>query len=354
MRVFYQYRRLLMAGILFSSLSACSSIDYFSHLAKGQLSLLWHREDVAELLNSEDVSEDLKARLMLSQKIREFAERQLALPVGEAYTEYTDLKRRYVVWNVYAAPELSLESYTWCYPFIGCLAYRGFYEESRAEYAAKQLQEQGFDVKVGGVQAYSTLGVFDDPLLNTFMFQNEVALVELLIHEIAHRKIYIKDDTKFNENFATAVALLGAEQWYQEAGNHAIYDAYQDQKKKFQKVLDFVLNFKDRLTKVFNNTSFSEQDKKRLKVEIYQTMQKEFDALKSQHDLDSRYDKWIQTLNNAGLATLANYQELVPGFLELFEQQGRNWQAFYDEVAQLAELDKETRHQALSLKNEAH
>ena len=140
----YRYRhysRLLISLLLLSSLSACSSLDYFSHLAGGQISLLWKREGVNELLSSETTSENLKARLLLSQQVREFARLDLELPVGNAYTSYSDLERPYVVWNVYAAPALSFDSFTWCYPFLGCLAYRGFYDEQKAIDAEKLLED---------------------------------------------------------------------------------------------------------------------------------------------------------------------------------------------------------------------
>lgn len=347
MNCYRNYSRLLISLIFLSGLSACSSIDYFSHLATGQISLLWQREDVNDLLASDTVSENLKARLLLSQQVREFALKQLELPVGHAYTSYSDLKRPYVVWNVYAAPALSFDSYTWCYPFLGCLAYRGFYDEQRATRAGKLLEAQGFDVKVGGVRAYSTLGFFDDPLLNTFMFQNEVALVELLIHEISHRKLYIKDDTKFNENFATAVATLGAEQWYRLAENETLFDEYQKQKKIHQVLVDFVLGYKDRLTALYENDLIHKDEKKHQKEVIFQTMYKDFDAFKQEHNLDSRYDQWLLSMNNASLSTLANYQELVPGFIALFHQQKENWAKFYAEVEAIASLEKEARHELL-------
>jgi predicted aminopeptidase len=339
--------RILISILLLVSLSACSSIDYFAHLAKGQISLLWQREKVKELLKSDAISAELKARLILSQKIREFALTELALPLGDSYTSYSDLKRPYVVWNVYAAPELSFESYTWCYPFLGCLAYRGFYDEMRAQRAGKILEDQGYDVKVGGVQAYSTLGFFDDPLLNTFIFKNEVAFIELLIHEISHQKLYIKDDTKFNENFATAVATLGAEQWYRLAKNEDVYETYQTQKQIQQSLVGFVLGYKDQLSDIYEDEFKSETEKKDQKKEIIANMLRQFEVFKLEHKLDSRYDRWVYSMNNASLSTLSNYQELVPGFIALFHQQKNDWPAFYKAVEKLAKLDKVQRHKAL-------
>ncbi len=343
----FDYSRLFVCVVFLCSLSSCASIDYFSHLAGGQFSLLWQREEVAELILSDDVSTELKTRLLLSQQIREFAAKELALPVGNAYTSYSDLKRPYVVWNVYAAPAFSFESYTWCYPFLGCLAYRGFYDEQRAEHEAMRLEAQGYDVKVGGVKAYSTLGIFDDPLLNTFIFQNEVAFVELLIHEISHRKLYIKDDTKFNENFATAVATLAAEEWYRSAGNDREFESYQQHKIMHKRLVDFILEYKDQLSILYNDQTKTDADKKRLKAEVFQTMQQNFELFKTAQHIDDRYDQWVFSLNNASLSTLANYQELVPGFIALFHQQQNDWSSFYTEVENISLLKKEARYKAL-------
>lgn len=339
--------RICCVVLILNMLTACSSIDYFSHLATGQLSLIWNREDVSALLETTELSEDLKSRLELSQNIRIFAQHELALPVGKAYTSYTDLERPYVVWNVYAAPTLSFDSYTWCYPFLGCLAYRGFYDEQRAQAAAKLLEAEGYEVKVGGVRAYSTLGVFDDPLLNTFMFKNEVALVELLIHEISHRLLYIENDTKFNENFATAVAILGAEQWYRKQNNHHAYVMFQTHKQWQKKVVNFLLEFKNSLATVYDDKTKTVHEKIFVKQALFKQLPSAYHDFKERNGLDGRYDKWVLSMNNASLSTLANYQELVPGFIALFKQQKEDWHNFYEQVRYLSTLEKEHRHQAL-------
>lgn len=339
--------RIILIVLFLVTLSACSAIDYFSHLAKGQFDLLWQRESVVDLLESDDISDNVKSRLKLSQQIRLFAETELALPVGEAYTAYTDLERPYVVWNVYAAPQLSFDSYTWCYPFLGCLAYRGFYDEERAQNAANQLIKEGYEVKVGGVQAYSTLGFFDDPLLNTFLFKHEVGFVELLIHEISHRRLYIDNDTKFNENFATAVALLGAEEWYRQQKKQSLYARYQEYKAGQKILIAFLLEFKQQLELVYNDDSKNEEEKQRIKKKLFNQLPHKFQEFKDKNDLDRRYDQWVLSMNNASLSTLANYQELVAGFIALFHQQGADWSSFYAEVESIAQLDKKERHQFL-------
>lgn len=337
---------LLCIAIL--QLSACSSISYFSHLFSGQVALLWKRQDVQGLVDSPETSDVLRQRLVLSQKIRVFAADSLELPVGDAYTAYTDLERPFAVWNIYAAPELSLESHTWCYPILGCLAYRGYYDEARAKSDAQSLASQGFETRVGGVRAYSTLGVFDDPLLNTFMFTDEVYLVELLIHEISHRKLYISDDTMFNENFATAVATLGAQQWYKKEGLSERYQDYQTTKISRTRVLEHVMNFKERLAEVYKDETLSIEEKRQQKKSLFQALRKQYKALKAEYALDDRYDAWLANLNNASLATLSNYQALVPAFIALFNELGQDWSAFYERVESIAGLEKSVRHQRLN------
>jgi predicted aminopeptidase len=331
-----------------SSLSACSSISYFSHLAKGQFDLLWQRQSVVELLASDETPAHLKQRLLLSEKVRRFAEVHLHLPVGNAYSSYTDLGRDFVVWNVYAAPELTLQAYTWCYPLLGCMAYRGYYEEQWAKSAAAELEAQGYEIKVGGVQAYSTLGYFDDPLLNTFIFREESGFIELLLHELAHRKLYIKDDTAFNENFATAVAYLGTQQWYVSTDPQADSAASDPGRERFEILIAFLLDIKDRLAGVYNNVELTVEQKREQKKLIMIALEKDYEALKNQYHWDNRYDRWVLGMNNASFATLSNYQQWVPAFIKLYQQQGQDWLSFYRTVEILAEQDKNIREQKLN------
>ena len=348
-----KYSANLVVLLLITQLAACSSIDYFSHLAKGQFDLLWQREPVAEVLADDEIPDVLRERLVLSQALREFAATALSLPVGDAYTSYTDLQRDYVVWNVYAAPELSMQSYTWCYPLLGCMAYRGYFEEARAKVAAKELEAEGYEVKVGGVQAYSTLGYFDDPLLNTFLFNKEPAFIELLIHELAHRKLYIKDDTAFNENFASAVGYLGARQWYAASGREDEFQAFTEYKEQFKILIDFLLAYKERLLQVYTNDSFTNDQKRHHKEQTMAALQADYLSLKQEMGWDTRYDRWVATMNNASFATLSNYQQWVPVFVRLFEQQGGDWQRFYEAVEQIADLEKPEREKHLTIFLEA-
>lgn len=345
--MFKKYSLYFVLFLLMLNFSGCSSIAYFSHLAKGQFDLLWQRESVDALIMADDTPDRLRERLLLSREVRVFAGQVLHLPVGEAYSSYTDLGRNFVVWNVYAAPELSLDAYTWCYPLLGCMAYRGYYQEHLAQKAAEKLQDDAYEVKVGGVRAYSTLGYFDDPLLNTFLFIHEASFIELLIHELAHRKLFIKDDTAFNENFATAVGLLGTEQWYTTVGRRDAFTEYRKNKDQYQILITMLLACKQKLELIYNDEAVDISLKRQGKAQLLQDMHEAYIKLKEQHAWDDRYDNWVFNMNNASFATLSNYEQWVPSFLKLFEKHEGDWQAFYLEVETLSRLNKTERQQVL-------
>jgi predicted aminopeptidase len=191
---------------------------YYAQAAKGQWELSRKRQPIEEVLASEDTSPELAARLQLVQEARQFAIDELGLPDNDTYRTYADIEREYVVWNVFAAPEFSLQAKTWCFPIVGCVSYRGYFAREDAERKAQQLEEQGYDVIVGGVAAYSTLGKLRDPVLSSMMNWDDLELVGVLFHELAHQVLYIRDDTGFNESFATAVEEFGVLRWLQSRG----------------------------------------------------------------------------------------------------------------------------------------
>jgi len=235
--------KLLIVLILLVACSACSTGQFYSQAFLGQADLLLKRRAIQKVLLEDDLPPDVRGRLQFVLILRAFAKEELGLPVGKAYTTYSDLGRPFALWNIYAAPELSLESQSWCYPLAGCFAYRGYFSEEDAQREAEVYRKRGFDVKVGGILAYSTVGWFDDPVLNTFILKSEPYLVELLFHEMAHRKIYIKNDTPFNENFATAVSLLGSELWYQDRADSSAYREYRAHQVRQHALVNLVLDY---------------------------------------------------------------------------------------------------------------
>ena len=208
--------------------AGCQTLGYYSHAALGQLRVLSARQPVSRVLarlettrGNDPGAAALHARLTLSQELLTFAEDELALEVGGRYRSYADLQRPAVVWNLFAAPPLSLTPYQWCYPLVGCTPYRGFFNADYARRRAAVLKQRGFETYVGPVAAYSTLGWFDDPLLSTFIDYPEPALAELLFHELAHGAVWLPGDVAFNESFATFVGRRGAASWLAASGRDA-------------------------------------------------------------------------------------------------------------------------------------
>jgi len=340
--------KLISALLCLVLCSGCSSTAFYGQAVAGQLDLLMKRQSIDSVLQDPDAAPAVKARLALVQQIRVFARDNLHLPVGQAYSSYSDLERPFALWNIYVAPELSLESHQWCYPIAGCFSYRGFFDESSAHRDAKDFLDQGYDVKVGGILAYSTVGWFDDPVLNTFLLKSEPYLVKLLIHEIAHRKMYIKSDTQFNENFATAVALLGSEQWYRQRENERLYKAYKERLNTQQEITELLLGVRQQLNAIYIDDVLSVEEKRSRKNKILQSLQQSYQRKKIQRGWDNRYDQWVASTNNATLANLVNYEALVPHFIRLFRECGNDWALFFQRVSALSKLPMRQRHAALS------
>ncbi|MET0334397.1 MAG: aminopeptidase, partial [Rhizobacter sp.] len=210
----------LAAGVVCLT-SGCSTLGYYAQAAGGHFSVLNKAKPVPEWLADDSTAPPLKERLALSQRMRDFAVTELKLPDNASYRRYADLGRPAAVWNVVAAPELSLTLKTWCFPVVGCVGYRGYYDKAAADEAAAELRAQGFEAVVQAIPAYSTLGklpgdYFSDPLLNTFLRWSEGDLAHLIFHELAHQVAYANGDTMFNESFATAVERIGGSRWLQE------------------------------------------------------------------------------------------------------------------------------------------
>jgi predicted aminopeptidase len=327
-------------------LSGCSTLDYYSHLAGGQLQLLQAREPIAELLESPTADPQFKQRLALAQQARDFASAQLALPDNDSYRLYADIQRPFVVWNVFATPEFSLSPKLHCFPIAGCVAYRGFYSQGRARGAAALLKQQGLDTYLGGVEAYSTLGWFDDPILNTMLRWSDERLVAVIFHELAHQQLYVADDTAFNESFASFVEREGLRQWRAQQGLPPSDIQSERQREQFAAL---VLASRARLQQLYASDlptaqmrSGKQAEFARLRAEYRALREREWGGL-------GRYDDWINApMNNAKLLPFGLYDQWVPAFAALFEQAGRDWPRFYQQVEALGRLPAAERQQALA------
>jgi predicted aminopeptidase len=356
---------LLLLSLLF--LSSCADLRYYWQSVEGHVTLLKAARPVNDWLADAETPEKLKTKLALTQKIRAFAAEHLKLPDNASYKRYADLKRKAVVWNVVAAPTLSLKLKTWCFPVAGCVGYRGYFSESDARLEAEELKKQDFDVSVYGVSAYSTLGWSNwaggDPLLSTFIGYPEGELARIIFHELAHQVVYVADDTAFNESFATAVERLGGARWLAKHGSAAAkadYEVYDARRKQFKALTRAT---RARLAKIYNengkNSGNSENIdlssnfiasvaiKKIAKESIMKEFKTDYDNLKTSWHGYSGYDNWVKQANNAAFGALAAYDDGVPQFEALFERLGGDWEKFYAAVQNLANMPKLARQLAM-------
>jgi predicted aminopeptidase len=336
-------RRLLLLLALLPVLGGCATLRYYSQAVRGQLDLLRRATPIEEELASDAVPAALKAKLRSVLRIREFASRELALPDNGSYRRYADLGRRYALWNVFAAKEFSVTPVNSCFPIAGCVGYRGYFGEADAEAAGAALRARGYDVYIGGVPAYSTLGWFDDPVLSTFIAYPEGELARLLFHELAHQLLYVKDDTRFNESFAATVEQAGVARWLAQSGNESERAAYARLQQRRREFVALIIKYQAILRQYYRQDLPPEQ--KRLgKAQRYAEMQEEYRRLKASWGGYAGYDRWFGgKLNNATLASVSLYTELVPAFTALLAQEGGDLPRFYAAVKQLAKLPKDER-----------
>jgi len=335
-------------GLLLAFIPAagCQSLGYYAHVTWGQLRLLGDRQPVDRVLRDLASSPEapdasaarLAERLDHSQKVLDFAERELALPVGRRYRTYVELDRPYVVWNVVAAPEFSLEPHQWCYPIAGCAPYRGFFSAAAAERAAQRLADRGMDVHIGGVAAYSTLGWFADPLLSSFIGWPEADVAELLIHELAHGAVWVPDDVPFNESFATFVGLRGAAQWQARADRGHTGEPVTEPVRRddWRRLVSLFTLTRARLDEVYRSPAEPAQ-RRAAKQAVIAATRKCYVAGRAILG-GGRYDALLAGLNNAVLASIATYEDLVPAFARLFDSAGGSWTEFQASVREIARL----------------
>lgn len=336
---------LLLAAVV--PLSGCASVDYLLHVTGGHLDMMAARRPIPSVIEDAATPAQVRARLERVQLMRRFAAEVLALPEAGSYRDYADVGRSYVVWSVTAAPVLSLEAHRWCYPVVGCLSYRGYFDLARASAEAERMRAQGYDVYVAPVQAYSTLGWFDDPVLNTLMRGSEWYTASIIFHELTHARLYVPGDTAFNEAYAVAVQEEGERRWLARYGdeparaNHARFQRAQ------AAFLDAVNATRLQLLALYASAR-PDAEKLAAKAAAFRALRARYAGMRAQWGDYRGYDRWFgQDLNNAKLALMSTYNELVPRFTALIEQVGGDMESFHDEVARIATLDKTARRAAL-------
>jgi len=347
---FRRWIAVICLAVLVGTSLGCSNLRYYSQAVSGHWDVVLRTKPIEKIVEEAETSETLRRKLRLVLEARDFAERELGLKAKGHYLKYADLGRDSVVYNIYAAPEFSMEAHKWWYPFIGRQSYRGYFAKEDAVACATDLREQGFDVYVGGVDAYSTLGWFKDPVLNTWINDDDEEVVALVIHELTHQRLYIDDDTSFNEAFATAVEIVGTRMWLKQKGDVAALQKWEAQQTRRGRFIDLIKTTRSDLKKLYAKTATADIERTRAEKErSLQTFRQQLQELRATWGSTNAYSSWLnKPVNNARLNTVSTYFDLVPAFLSLLQRHDSDFESFYEEVERIGELEKAERKEFLA------
>jgi predicted aminopeptidase len=351
----------MLATVL--AVSGCKTLSFYAQAAKGQYQIFAHARPIERLMSQPEIAPALKSRFELLERLRVYADKGLQLPVNGHYRKYVDLHRPYVVWNVEAASEFSMQPKTWWYPLVGSLEYRGYFSRPGATNYAAFLRKKGYDVSVGGVSAYSTLGWFKDPVLNTFLFDPDSELAETIFHELAHQRVFARGDTDFNEAFATTVGQEGTRRWLKTSGDESGLSEYLGHLERNRQFVQLVMKTRARLEGLYGdirdeegkvkstnkNKGIPAQQLRAEKEKILDEMKQQFEKLRAHWGgPDPEYDAWFtHPVNNAHLNSVAAYYDLVPAFENLLALNGGDLGKFYIAAERLSKMKKERREEWL-------
>ena len=336
-----------LALLAILALPGCATVDYYAQAVAGHLGLMVGARPVETVIEAPDTAPGLAARLRTALEIREFASDALALPANASYRRYVDLGRRYVVWTVVAAPELSLEPRRWCFPVAGCVSYRGYFSESDAAAYAAKLESEGWDATVTGARAYSTLGWFDDPLLSSMVELSEPWLAGIVFHELAHQRLYVPGDTEFNESFAVVVERAGVRRWIEAAGRAGMRERHRIAADRRAAFLGLVRDTRLGLEAVYASSA-TDAEKRAAKTRAFERLRSRYTALRATWANGPSYDFWFErNVNNAAIALVVAYDRWVPALEALLARSGGDLDAFYRACDELAALPAEERRARL-------
>lgn len=327
--------------------AGCSSIGYLAHTAGGHLELMSKRTPITSVLQQNNTSAETRLALTSVQQQRSYASSTLSLPDNKSYTHYVELDRDYVTWVVFAAPELSLQPVSWCFWIVGCVPYRGYFDQAKAAEFAEQMVARGFEVHIAPVAAYSTLGWFSDPVLSSMLKRGKVATADTIFHELAHQQLYIKDDSDFNEAFASAIARAGVRKWLKDSGELKLLARYEQGLVEKDQVYQQIQQLRQRLRLIYK-LSTTDSDKHARKELALNEYRDKTTKIISAWEHGDRYQPWaLDGINNAKLNAMSTYQELIPDFISMFNACDRDYSKFYQVVASTQKLNKQERRNFL-------
>ena len=340
--------RAFSSALAIALLGGCATAGYYAQSIGGHLDLMAKRQDVDTLVKSPTTPAELKEKLSRAEAIRTFATRELALPDNGSYRTYVDVGKPFVTWNVVATPALSLTAKTWCFPVAGCVSYRGYFDEDDARAYGDELAAENMDVAVVGARAYSTLGWFDDPILNTVLFDAEYRFAGTIFHELAHQRLYVQGDSAFNESYAVTVEREGVRRWLARNSTPGMQQAYERERERREQFLALVLSTRAKLETLYASP-MSDSAKLREKARLFDELRAAYQRLRDSWGGYSGYDAWFASdLNNAKLALLATYNVYVPAFQHLLAEQQGDMAKFHAAAEALSKLPKDKRDAALS------
>jgi predicted aminopeptidase len=339
-------RRLISIPFLLL-LCGCADFGYYWHSASGHLALMNQRVDLDEMLTDDKIDTRLRQRLQRLREIRRYSVEHLGLPDNGSYDSYVQLDEPWVVQNLFAAAEFSTQLEQWCYPFIGCASYRGYYDDRRLQAYVDRLESRGLEVYVAGVPAYSTLGWFDDPVLSSFIDWPEHRLAGLIFHELTHQRIYVDDDTTFNESLASAVQQAGTELWLKSNNQQEALREMSRWLAYSEEVIELIVSTREGLTELYAG-DLKDEEKRAQKARRFDAVRAEHAGIAARHDIAGGFGSWFAgELNNAKIGSVAAYNSRLPAFMHMLDAHDRDFPAFFDYVEKLADLERETRDRCL-------
>ncbi len=328
-------------------LTGCGNLSYYAQSIQGQLEIFAKRRPIDTVLADPGTALATRQRLEQVQALRQFATQELRLPNNASYQSYADLGREYVVWNVFATPELSLQPLSWCFLVVGCLDYRGYFAKVRAEEFARELRASAHDVFVGGVAAYSTLGWFDDPVLNTMLQWDDARLAKVVFHELAHQQLYVADDTEFNEAFATTVAKAGLQLWIADSPERGSMASAATSEARDHQFVELITRTRERLQALYDGP-LAIEEKRSEKQRLFDELRSNYRQLRKLWDDYDGYDDWMSVdLNNAKIQSIATYHGDEAAFTKLLALVANDFESFYLQAARVAKLNHAPRHACL-------
>ena len=333
-----RFARPALIGLACLALGGCANMGYYVQSMQGQLEIFRRERPIAEVLAAGETPAELRTKLQTALSIREYASAALALPDNDSYRRYADLQRPFAVYNVFVTPEFSLQPLEWCFPFAGCVKYRGYFSREEAERFAAVMARRGHDVFIGGVPAYSTLGWFADPVLNTFVNYPRPELARLIFHELAHQVVYVRDDSVFNESFAVAVEREGVRRWLEQHGSAQDRELAARVQARRQAFIALVHAHRGRLEALYAS-GLPDDEKRARKRALFAQLDEAYEALRRTWGVMGGADRWLgQRPNNGLIASVSIYTQLVPNFEALLRRHNGDLAAFYADVRSLAAL----------------